>query len=272
MPVLPVSDGAAAPEVGACQDWVAAADVFDCRPCSTIAVGDQDVDLAAEVAATATDLLFRLSDRRYPGSCVATVRPCARRSTGPQWTADASWGVCRCQSPDVRACGCSRLDAIRLGVDYPIIGITQVREDGVALTEGVNYRVDDSAWLTRIDGEGWPCCQSLDLAATAVGTWDVTFSYGRAPSTPGVAAAKALACELYRLCATGTCNLPQRVRTIARQGIEVGFIDPMEFLAEGKTGVYPVDLFLSAERYDARHRGTAVVNPDVLAQVTRTGT
>lgn len=265
----------AAPQTGPCADWITADDVFDCRPCSSIAAGDQDATLAASVVDVASDLLWRLSGRKYPGTCTDTVRPCARRSAGgaPGWWSWASptWGSCSCQSPDVRACGCSRLDAIRLGVDYPVLSITTVKVDGVTLVDGSDYRLDDSAWLTRIDGEGWPCCQDLTLADTELDTFSVEFSYGRVPSAPAVAAAKALACELYRLCATGTCNLPQRIRTISRQGVEVGFIDPMDFLAEGKTGLYQVDLFLSAERHDAAHRGTVVVNPDVHARVVRPG-
>ena len=243
----------AAPTTGACADWITAADVFDCKPCSD--VDGQNLVLAAEVVDVATDLLYRLSDRRYPGLCTATVRPCSRL----------------CQSPG-RGCGCARLDELKLGVDYPVTAIGQVRVDGVVLVAGTDYRVDDFAWLVNINGDGWPGCQDLTLAATAVDTWEVQFTYGRAPSAPAQLAAKTLACEFYQACAGADCKLPSRVRSIVRQGVEVGFIDPQEFIAEGRTGLYPVDLFLSAERYDASHMGTVIASPDLLPQTRRVGT
>lgn len=266
---LVLAEGAS-PTVGPCESWISSDDLFDCEPCSSIATADRNYELAATAIETASDLLFRLADRKYPGVCLSTVRPCRRSKSCWPTGWHESWGHCRCA--DMRRCGCGGLSEVRLGVDHPVLGILSVRVDGVTLIEGTDYRLDDAGWLVRLDDETWPSCQDLSLAATAVDTWDVSFAYGRVPTTLGILAAKTAACEFYQLCAGGTCKLPSRIRTLTRQGMEVGFIDPQEFLAEGRTGLYAVDLFLSAERYDAAHQGTVVASPDVLPAVRRTAT
>lgn len=241
----------AEPSSGPCVDWITGADVFDCAPCSGIAVGDQDAAIAAEMAEVASRIVYLLSDRRYPGVCSDTVRPC-----------------CPCKSTDLRSCGCSTSHEITLG-GYPIVSISAVKIDGVAFTD---YRVDDYRWLRRTDGDDWPCCQDLDLADTEPETFSVAFTWGRTPPADGILAAKRLACELYQACVGGACKLPSRIRSAVRQGVEIGFLDPMEFLDSGKVGIYEVDLFLVAERHGRANLGTVTVSPDRLPSVRRTST
>jgi hypothetical protein len=38
--------------------------------------------------------------------------------------------------------------------------------------------------------------------------------------------------------------LPERVQTITRQGVTVGFLDPQDFLEKGRTGITMIDLWL----------------------------
>lgn len=264
----------AAPALAPCADWITGDEVFDCGPCVT---DDPDHALADEMAEVASRVLWNLSGRRWPGVCSAVVRPC-RRSTGwnpPSWwerTWQPSWGWCSCGAPSVTECGCGSESEITLG-GTPIVAVSEVRVDGVALAASA-YRVDDFRRLVRIDGSGWPCCQDLTAdPASEDNTFQVTFTYGAAPPLAGEMAAKRLACEMYRACANpdGDCELPERIRSIVRNGMEVGFIDPMEFLAEGKTGIYSVDVWLESERYGAR-TGAVVASPDFMPSSRRAGT
>jgi hypothetical protein len=255
---------------GPCDLWLGPVDVFDCKPASSVAAASRDYLRAAEMAAAATRILFNLSNRRYPGICLETVRPCRRtRDQTPRWWHE-SWGSCGCAS--LSACGCSGVSEIRLGGRYPVLGVKRVRVDGTTLASSA-YRIDDDFWLVRTDDESWPGSQDLAAdPASANETFDVQFFYGRPVPDEGVVAAKRLASELYMLCSGGTCSLPSRVQTLSRQGETIAFLDPQEFLAEGRTGLYEVDLFLENERYRARNLGTAIASPDLVASRRRTAT
>jgi hypothetical protein len=45
---------------------------------------------------------------------------------------------------------------------------------------------------------------------------------------------------------SSACQLPARVTSISRQGVSMQLLDPQEFLNDGRTGIYLVDLFLRA--------------------------
>ncbi len=259
---------------GPCDDWIGPDDVFAISPASEIADADRDWVLAAATAEAASRILYVLSDRRYPGICADTVRPCRRSigwATPAAWGAtwQVSWGMCGCGAPTIRACGCAGRNEVRLG-GSPVLGIVEVLVDGTALASSA-YRVDDAGWLVRIDGDPWPSTQDLDLATTEADTWSVRYFYGRQPTADGILAAQRLAGELYLARVGGTCKLPSRVSSLVRQGMELTFLDPQEFLDAGRTGLYEVDLFLSAERYGRTHRATVVASPDRLPGVRRTG-
>lgn len=265
----------AAPALAPCADWIDGSDVFDCGPCASL--GDEDHALADEMAEAASRILWNLSGRRWPGVCSAVVRPCRRSiawGSVPWWdrTWQPSWGWCSCGSMAPTACGCGSVSEITLG-GSPIVAVSEVRVDGAALAASA-YRVDDYRHLVRLDGQGWPMSQDLTAdPASETDTFQVTFTYGAAPPTAGEMAAKRLACEMYRACANpdGECELPERLRSIVRNGMEVGFIDPMEFLAEGKVDIYSVDVWLESERYGAK-TGTVVASPDTMPSSRRAGT
>lgn len=256
-----------------CQPWVDEATVRDC--CTGITATQ---DLAYPIL-VASDILWRLSGRQFGGLCALTVRPCSSYAGGGEgyptnvglgeWT-EWGWplwsiGGCACNSP--RECGCARLSEIKLGAS-PIAYVSQVLVDGIVLPAS-SYRVDDRRWLVRLadpDGtaQSWPCCQSLELPTTAVGTFAVTFTAGEPPPPSGVMAATDLACQIGLACAGSTaCKLPQRLQSLTRQGVSASFYDPQNFLTEGRTGLYLVDLFLQATNPHRLERRSAVISPDV---------
>jgi hypothetical protein len=268
-----------------CSPWATTDDL--CEPCD-----DYDADFAAldDFLFAASNILWRLTGYQWAGFCEETVRPCAQRAVGDRpaygrssftaaggWTSSAGWAefpwqhFCGCQSGD--GCSCSHVPAITLGVE-PVDAITEIRIDGVVLDPAA-YRVDEWRWLVRLDGEGWPCCQSM-LAdpATDDDTFQVSFTFGQPPPFDGVKAAALLACEMYRACTgEGDCALDPRVTSVQRQGISMNLEQiAMQVGRSGITGLPFVDLFVESVNPHNRRHAVMIVNPDDVATVRRAGT
>jgi hypothetical protein len=85
---------------------------------------------------------------------------------------------------------------------------------------------------------------------------DVTYDYG-VDMLPAVVldAVNRLRSE-WSLAASGKpCRLPERVTSVTRQGVSWTLLDPQDFLDDGRTGLYQVDLMLSSfNRGKARAR------------------
>lgn len=76
---------------------------------------------------------------------------------------------------------------------------------------------------------------------------DVTYEYGSKPSPLIQAAIATLSSELASAEAdTAECRLPERVTSVNRQGVSWTVIDPQEFLEQGRTGIYEIDLAIKA--------------------------
>lgn len=256
-----------------CEDWTTAEAVRACEGCA-----DFSDDVLAEAIAVASSVLYNWSERRFPGLCNDIVRPCARTEHGfalhgrlqrggfDGWL--PSWGWCSCNVGD--ACGCCRLPEVKLG-GYPIQCIGEVVIDGVPLDCDA-YRVDNDTTLVRIDGESWPCCQDLRLPDTEVGTWSVTYTYGREVDPGGQLSAKLYACEVAKLCGGGPCKLPARVQQITRQGVSAGVMDLEALIALGGLGIPFVDQWLGGlEKAKRGSRGLIVASPESARRVRRTG-
>lgn len=59
------------------------------------------------------------------------------------------------------------------------------------------------------------------------------------------------------------CKLPQRVTNVTRQGISWTILDPQDFLNDGRTGIYEIDLFLKTVNPDKTRRPARVFSPDI---------
>lgn len=267
------------PDAGPCEDWVTSDDLccLDEGELPGTCVANQPVtqaqlDLAI---ASASYVLWALSGRRF-GVCEITVRPCSRECLGQggplyvPWASFYSSGFvvpylfrgawynlsCGCQSE----CSCTELCEVTL--PSPLCEVSQVKLDGVVMDPAA-YRCDDWRKLVRIDGGCWPLCQDMDKDDDQPNTWSVTAQFGLEVPAMGKLAAAELACEFLKGCVGVECALPQRVTTLTRQGVSATFFDPQDFLANGKTGIYNVDLFLTASNpYGLAARPT-VWSPDV---------
>lgn len=262
------------PRQGVCSPWtdISSVQASECCPDSV------DAYLTQEVIDVASDLLFELSGRRFPGACEDVVRPCAQSIGGHEvrsfsynsyrWT---SW--CHCNAGP--RCGCSRGSVVQLG-GYPITEIDEVKVDGVALDDSL-YRVDDWRYLRRLpdpDGRnpGWPCCQNIDLATTEEDTFEVSYTYGYSPPVAGQRAAAYFACQLYLSCVGDeSCQLPDSVQSITRQGVSMLLINPGELFANG-TGLPRVDLFIRTYNRSGGRGPARISTPDIPRHITRAGT
>lgn len=222
---------------------------------------------------SASELLWAATGRKF-GTCQVTIRPCQQGNGcdpcpdggslpfglggfsysfgGFPWYPQLSGGVwtnISCPSC-VGQCGCEKLCEIDL--PYPVCCIIEVVEDGIILDETM-YRVDDFRKLVRLDptpsvtgaAACWPTCQDLSLPDTEEGTFSVTLTYGREVPFLVKQATAALACEFLKSCVGAPCLLPQRISSLTRQGVTVGFLDTMAFLEKGRTGIYLVDLAIA---------------------------
>jgi len=258
---LPVSVSASS-EI--CALWASSDEMAAC--CEAVITTDETTNEWA--LQQASELLYKLSGYEYPGTCMATVRPCS--SYMSCWT-PGEWYA--------GDCGCSRLSRIRLA-GFPVQQIDRVLIDGEVI-DPTEYRVERGRELVRlvdVDGvlHGWPTCQRMELSE-GVGTFFVTYSYGQNPPLSGVQAAAQLACQIAQQCpgASGgsldDCVLPAGTVRIARQGIT---IDTQALgiwlLGTQQTGLPLVDMFLSVYG-KGRRRRTAVLIPEADPWPLRVG-
>jgi hypothetical protein len=212
-----------------------------------------DFDAATQAYAdeVATRVIWAATGRQF-GLCTVTVRPC----WSPQaplyqafpvgfygegfWTLQGVPGGVQlipgasCSCAD--ACQCS---PPQVPLPGPVASITQVVIDGVVLAAG-NYRLDGN-FLVRQDGQAWPAPQNLALPDGQVGTWHVTYQLGQAVPATLNDAAGLYACELGKARVGGSCQLPNRVRSITRQGVSIDYVSEEDYLVKGRTGYDAVD-------------------------------
>lgn len=206
---------------------------------------EAEAEVIEEALAVASEILYALSGRQFPGLCDVIFRPCG--------------DFCRCEYD---ACGCNRLPRVWLGHDVVSVGSVDI--DGTILDPSA-YRLSEG-WLLRLDGGSWPCCQDMAADPGAEDTFSITGLAGVAPSATAVRAAKALAVELVRACTPGeeeACALPERVTNIVRQGASMTILDPFDFLTDGRSGIYIVDLFISSSNPNGLSRPSRAWSPDL---------
>jgi hypothetical protein len=218
----------------------------------------------------ASEIMWALSGRRWYGAgCeeTATLRsnpPSAGRGT---WPYDDTWGRCACAAfgawtgsgwyppPFGSHPGIDHPEPIAIRLPRnPIEAVVEVTENGVTVDPDA-YRLTRSGWLERVDGGHWGVCGDVT---------EVTYTFGEPPPEGGVQAVITLAVQLM-LDSIGDakCRLPARVTNLTRQGISVSVMDPMDFLSNGRTGFYLVDLWLAAVNPLNRPARGYVWSPDI---------
>jgi len=139
--------------------------------------------------------------------------------------------------------------------------IVTVKLDGVVAPTG-SYRLDNNRLLVRTDGQQWPSCNNLNKDDTQPGTWSVTAVYGQPVPKMGEVAMGELACEILKAMAGEECRLPPGVTQLTRQGVSISVPDIGDLFRDGKTGLYLVDMFLSASNPHKLQQRGRIYSPD----------
>lgn len=248
---------------GPCQPWPVR------WTCPLTGVSPEITGMALEAA---TEILYQLTAQRF-SQCTVTLRPCREECYGNGfgwgWRGSGWWGDYGYPTPiniggqwynlGCGQCGtnCSCTFISETYLPGPVIDIVQVLVDGVALVEGVDYRVDDYRKLVRL-GAVWPLCNDLNKASTEVGTWEVTAVYGEEVPVLGQMAVGELACEFIKLFTGQECALPNGITELSRQGVSMSFANTSKDLLQ-LFARYPLSyLFIQTYNpYNLRSRARA---------------
>lgn len=237
---------------------------FGCAGAATYLAG---IDPATKDAAEklATDFLFRVTGERF-GVCDVTVRPCLEpkysKALG-RWLPviiDGSWYNLSCSSCGTM-CGCDS-GAAAIDLPGPVNSVISVVIEGTTVPVTA-YRLEGNT-LYRVDGGTWPLGRDRTVADGEPGTWSITYGRGLEVPAEGEIAAGVLALEMAKaLCNDSSCQLPQRVQNISRQGVTTVLLDSFEELSQGRTGLWLVDSWTTSinGNYNKVSSGTGVYTP-----------
>lgn len=233
---------------------------------------------SAEVKAyaerVATRVIWAATGRQF-GLCAVTVRPC----WSPQaplyqaypvgyygegyWTllGTAGGGVqligasgCACSS----ACQCS---PPQIALPPVAASVTSVVIDGV-VQDPSTYQLQ-AGYLVRMGGLSWPTQQDLSQPAGQPNTWSVTYQQGQAVPDDLKDAAGLYACQVGAAITGGSCQLPNRVQSVTRQGVTIEYINPDDYLDKGRTGYDLVDSIINTYNPHGQTQRSRVLSPDL---------
>ncbi|TWS24421.1 hypothetical protein FK268_12595 [Tsukamurella sputi] len=231
-------------------------------------------DARQKAKARAISLLWERTAQVF-GLVEQVVRPCTDPRavssyrggsgipSGMAWTPGMMLGNIGAAGP----CGCGSPNCYVGAHETPLPGpVNRVLEVKIAdqVLPPAAYRVRNSRWLLRIDGQAWPT-QNLNAPEGADGTWVVRYVRGLPVPAAGQAAAGALASYLLKRAhdrATAACGgLPERVKQVTRQGVSAELVDEQGLFENGATGIEVVDQWLAVVNPDGRRQASRVINP-----------
>lgn len=216
--------------------------------------------------------VWAATGRRF-GLCERTVRPCGRQCQGcgagffwsegtwQPYIFNGTWRNCGACGAAFGCCSCAPTCQVWLPGPVGAIPATGISVDGVIIPVDA-WRVDDGEWLVRTDGDCWPDCQDYDVD-TGTGVFTVTYSRGIAVPSVLLNAAGELACEWIKSCIGAPCRLPQRITSIARQGVNISMADVSALIVAGLTGVTTVDQVIKAFNPYGLTSRMAIASPDL---------
>lgn len=240
---------------------------------------DPDLKLLAEVFAWRT--LWVLTGQEI-ALCPDFVRPCRPTGTAgsyftapvgfgsgseslggrrgalldPSINVDGQWVNSRC-SCSASSCSCTSNATVFL--PGPIGFVQEVKVDGVVISAD-SYEVQGRNALVRIDGQAWPLEQKLDQPDTELGTFSVTYYRGASADPLLLFAAGVLAQEFVAMHKGGKCRLPQGVKQVQRQGINMEL--RASFFENGQTGITEVDAIIRSYNPHANKTPVVISSPD----------
>lgn len=141
----------------------------------------------------------------------------------------------------------------------PVRTVSSVVQGDVTLSSA-DYWVVNSTYLTLTGNRCW------DLSSGVT----VTYSAGINPPEAGKRAAIRLANEfILEYTEAGSCNLPDNITSMSRQGVDYTMLDRNEFLNVGRTGIYEIDTFIKAANPSGAKKKPRVFSVDMPGGVTK---
>lgn len=224
-----------------------------------------DSQFAYEACKSASGILWSLSGRKYSGVTTVTERyvcqyrsfrlGASSRTYNPVLLDGDVYNIPSEEFDDYAELvsdGLSPESRIRLR-GRPVTKIHAIRNRAGAIIPPSQYYLVDHSTIQAAAGVPWTPCNT-----------EITYSYGTYPPTMGKMAARTLALELVKLWnGDDDCALPERVTSIARQGVTYTVLDSQDFIDDLRTGVYSVDLFLKSTNPDRARAKARVFSPDV---------
>lgn len=219
---------------------------------------------AYEACKAASYILWAFSGRKYHGTRTVTERyecPCSssgkRSNVVPGLTGGPSdiYNHVLDVLDTTRGGGCGCTDTVggrhvRLRLrGTPVRHVTQVKK-GDEVLDSSQYKIVNGSML------------QLTNTSMSVCGIEVTYTYGVNVPVSGQRAARSMAKEFVKGWSGEECLLPDRVTNVSREGISFTIMDKQDFLDEGRTGVYEVDLFLRATNPDKARKPARVFSPD----------
>ena len=223
-----------------------------------------DHEYAYDAVKVASQLLWSMSGRKYGGiNTVSEKYVCASRAYRlgasarnytPELVGGDMYNIPFDEFDDyaeLTTDGMSPSTRLRLR-GRPVIKIDSVRDRTGKIVDPSNYYLVDHSTLQARSGTAWAPCNI-----------EVTYTYGAPPPASGKAAARVLATEFIKLWNGDDCDLPQRITSVTRQGVSYTILDNQDFIADMRTGLYVVDLFLKSSNPDKARAKARVFSPDV---------
>lgn len=212
---------------------------------------------AKEAARAASMIMYQLSGRKYSGIREVTEfyeRP--EECTGYNMNRIMQVARDRYGSSGVYGgCFAHRRNRLRLRVQ-PVRAVYELVvgfEAERRVVDPAEYQVIDRAYVRPVAGASWTPCSNVE----------VTYQAGAAVPEAGLRAARVLGNELLKSrVAPGDCALPDRVTSVSRQGVSFTILDAQDFLKDGRTGIYEIDLFLKAVNPNNARKRAGVFTPD----------
>ncbi len=221
--------------------------------------------------AVACQIMWAATGRQY-GLCDLTVRPCSRPADllyvdYPVETAGlgvdyqtayidhGEWHSAGCGT----SCSCQASCEVALDGPTSTANITSVKVAGVVIP-AASYEIQQGYLLVRTDGLCWPTCHDYSEPTQA---FEVAYKRGRAIPEAVQQATNRYACELAKGCQGGDCRLPNRIRSLTRQGVEVQAVDLTDETGRIMTGIPEVDALILAENPNRIAQAAMVLTPDL---------
>jgi hypothetical protein len=211
-------------------------------------------ELIEEALEFASFVVWRLSGMLYAPVQLITeaydtrLSLCMSSQIYPIFLQGSPYNIAACSQCACSNCGVFHRTRLR---GYPIRGVYDVWADGIKLADN-EYVVLDNSVLGLTTSK---YCNVRCLV--------VRYAYGTGVPPGGRAAVAKLADQLLLSARGEDCDLPARVTSVSRQGVSWTLLDPQDFIDQGRTGIYEIDMLLHALNPSHALARPRVFSPDL---------